>query len=171
MTLDQVLLVALVAAAAWGAITGALVQLGRLVAAVAGWAGARWLAPELVPSLRTRLPAFAAAPTATVLAFVGCGLAAGVLVKVLLLGTRVRHLSGSGADRGLGALFGGAKAAVGLWVVVSAIAAWGRPIHLGPVNIDPSRSDAVALVREAGSPRRRTEPPRATGGVGTPRRR
>jgi membrane protein required for colicin V production len=133
-------------AAVGGAFTGALPQCGRLAGAVGGWLGASALGPLLEPLLASRVPAFAARPLSSIAAFVLCAAAAWLAVRV---GFRLAGgTAGGGADRGLGALLGGAKAAVVLWVLLSALAVWGRPIQAGSLCLDGRSSDLVALARE-----------------------
>jgi len=129
-----------------GAFTGALPQCSRLAGAVGGWLGASALGPLLEPLLAGRVPAFAARPLSSIAAFVLCAAAAWLGVRALfrLAGGTAR----GSADRGLGALVGGAQAAVVLWVLLSALAAWGRPIHAGSLYLDGRSSDLVALARE-----------------------
>jgi membrane protein required for colicin V production len=146
MTFDEVSVVIVAVAAAAGAFTGARSQIAQLGGAAAGWAGARWLGPRLAPLLQGRLPAFAAHPVASVVAFAGCGLVAGVVLRAALGCATAKD--GGGAHRGLGALLGGAQAAVFVWVVASALAIWARPLRLGPVDLDPARSDLVSLAAE-----------------------
>ena len=147
-SLDAVGVTVVLLAAAGGAYLGALSQLAQLGAVAVGWAGARLLGPALAPFLRGVLPAFAAHPVASLAAFVGCAVAARLALRLLtgLLGlTRAR---GGGPDRGLGALLGGAQAAVIVWVALSALVTWARPIHLGPLDLDPAGSDLCGFARE-----------------------
>ena len=145
--LDLACLAVLVLASAAGAFAGALAQLASLGAVAAGWAGARWLGPRLVPVLHEDVPAFAAQPLASVIAFAVCAAVAALFLRTLAAALRGRGTLGR-VDRAAGALLGGAKAGMVLWVLLSALAAWGRPVHLGPVNLDPAGSELVALARE-----------------------
>ncbi len=152
-SLDLACLALVLLAAVAGAVLGAISQAGQLAAVAAGWLGARLLAPELAPLLAGRVPAFAAQPLASVLAFAGCAVAGTLLVRAFL-GVAARR--GGGADRGLGALLGAAKAALVLWVALSALAAWGKPFGLGRLRLDPRGSELVAAARERpafGTPR------------------
>jgi membrane protein required for colicin V production len=151
MTLDLACLALVVLASVGGAALGAATQLAQLGAAVAGWAGARWLGPTLAPVLQGRVPAFAAHPIASAIAFAACAAAAMIVLHALVglaglvgLGRAAR----GGADRGLGALFGGAQAAIVVWVGLSALAAWGKPVQVGRLHVDPRGSDLVAFARE-----------------------
>jgi membrane protein required for colicin V production len=146
--LDLGCLAIVVLAAMTGAFTGALSQLASTGATAAGWVGARWLAPVVAPLLQGRVPAFAAHPLASVLAFAGCAAVAALSLRALGAAARSRGGLSGRADRALGALVGGAKAALVLWVLLSALALWGRPVHLGPVDVDPKGSELVAAARE-----------------------
>jgi membrane protein required for colicin V production len=144
-TLDLVVLGVLLLFAVAGAFSGALRQLVQLLGVVAGWAAARLVAPRLVgPVLGSRPAAWERAALA-----VACFVAAVVLVS--LLGRAVaRRLQGPGGspgpvDRGLGALLGGAKAALGCWVLLSALALARPPISLGGWKVDVRRSDFGSL--------------------------
>jgi membrane protein required for colicin V production len=144
--LDLACVAILSLASVGGAVTGALPQCSRLAAAVGGWLGARAAGPLLSPLLEGRVPAFAARPLSSIAAFVLCAAAAWLGVRALF--SLAGGKAGGGADRGLGALVGGAQAAVVLWVLLSALAAWGRPIHAGSLHVDGGSSDFVALARE-----------------------
>jgi membrane protein required for colicin V production len=148
MKLDLACLAVLVLAAAAGALQGILPQLSRLAGAAAGWAGARWLAPSLMPLVHGRVPAFAAHPIASVAAFAVCAVAGALALRLVLAAAGAGQAVGGGADRGLGALAGGAQAALFLWVALSALAIWGQPVHAGPLRLDPRGSDLVGFARE-----------------------
>jgi membrane protein required for colicin V production len=87
-----------------------------------------------------------------------CAIAAGLTLRVL--GATLSRQGGAfgRVDRGLGALVGGAKAALVLWVMLSVLALWGRAVHLGPVHLDPRGSDLVAFAREHNALRRSSDP-------------
>lgn len=145
---DQAGVAMVLLAATAGAFLGAASQLAQLGAAVAGWAGARLLGPSLAPLLQGRVPAFATHPVASLVAFAGCALLARLALRLVLGLFGVKRAIGSGADRGLGALLGGAQGAVLVWVVLSALAVWARPVHVGPIHVDPAGSDLVDFARE-----------------------
>jgi membrane protein required for colicin V production len=147
-TLDLVCLALLLLSAATGAFVGALAQLASAGAIAAGFAGARFLAPHLVPLVHGRVPAFAAHPVASVVAFVACAGVAALALRALAAVVGDDRGTLGRVDRGLGALIGGAKAAVVLWVGLSALALWGRPLRFGPVDVDPTGSDLVGFARE-----------------------
>jgi membrane protein required for colicin V production len=150
VTLDLLLLAALAAAALAGAATGLLRQLSRLVAASLALLGARSLGPAIAGPVSRFVPPFAVGPVASALAF-----AALYLTLAVLLGLVARALRAAGgvpaaADRGGGALLGGAKAALVLWVLVSAVVAWGRPLPgVGPLHVEESGFAAFARERNA----------------------
>jgi uncharacterized membrane protein required for colicin V production len=148
VTLDLACLAVLVLAAMGGAFAGAVPQLAHAAAVLAGWAGARALGPGIAPLLQGKVPAFAAHPLASVAAFVGCTLLATLAARLLLAFTPLRRASGSRADRGLGALLAGLQAALVLWVALSALAVWNRPVKVGSVAVDPAGSELVGLARE-----------------------
>jgi hypothetical protein len=78
------------------------------------------------------------------------GLHVGGRVRVLLGGLLALWLlaRSSRVDRALGAVVGGAKAMLALWVLLSALALWGRPIHLAGWDVDPRGSELVAFAGE-----------------------
>lgn len=151
MTLDLGCLALVVVAAAAGAFAGATAQLVQLLAVAGGWLGARWAGPYLVPVLQGRVPAFAAHPIAGVAAFLGCTVATLLALRALLALTPLGRVRGTGGDRGLGALLGALKAGLALWVILSALAAWGKPLRLLGAELDPARSELVGLAREHGA--------------------
>jgi membrane protein required for colicin V production len=131
-----------------GAVLGALSQAAQLAGVAAGWAGARLVAPALAPLLAGKVPAFAAHPVASVLAFAGCAFVATLVARGLVRLATPRGGAAGGANRGLGALLGAAQAALVVWVGVSALASWGKPLGLGRLRVDPTGSELVALARE-----------------------
>lgn len=147
-TLDAACLAVVVLAAIGGAVLGALTQLAQLGAVSAGWAGARWLGPTVAPFLQGKVPAFAAHPIASALAFAACAAAAMIVLHALVGLARARRAERGGMDRGLGALLGGTQAALVVWVGLSALAAWGKPVHVGRFHVDPTGSDLVGFARE-----------------------
>ena len=147
MSLDLGCLALVFVAAVAGAFLGALTQVAHLGAAAVGWWGGRAVAPWVEPLLRGRLPAFAAAPAAAVLAFVACTFAATVVLRAAARALAGQE-GGGGTNRGLGAMLGGAHAALVLWVGLSALALWGRPVKLGRVDLDPRGSELVAFAGE-----------------------
>jgi uncharacterized membrane protein required for colicin V production len=150
LTLDEMCLLALVIAAVAGAFFGALSQFAQLGAVLVGSAGARLIAPRLAPLLAPRLPRFAANPAATLIAFVVCAAVAGLFARVLVKGLAERERRG-GVDRALGALLGGAQAALVIFTALVALSSFGRPVKLGPLVFDPRGSELVAFARRQGS--------------------
>jgi membrane protein required for colicin V production len=157
-TLDLAVLGLLLLFAVAGAIGGALRQLVQLGAVVTGWLAARHLAPRLAgPLLGARPPAWERGARAA-----GCFLAAVVLFT--LVGRAVaRRLHGRDGgpgpvDRAVGALLGAAKAALGCWVLLSALALAHGPLTLGGWRLDVRASDFGSLAArhnllEAAAPR------------------
>jgi membrane protein required for colicin V production len=146
--LDLACLAMFLLSAGIGAVMGALAQLASAGATAVGWAGARWLAPHLVPLVRARVPAFAAQPVASLLAFCACAGVAALVLRALAAALGDDRGTLGRVDRSLGAIVGGAKAGVVLWIGLSALALWGRPLRFGPVDLDPTGSDLVAFARE-----------------------
>ncbi len=144
-TLDLVVLGLLLLFAVAGAFSGALRQVVQLLGVVAGWLAARHLAPRLAGALLGwRAPSWQRAAVAA-----ACFVAAALLVG-LVGGWVARRLHGPGgkpgpADRGLGALLGGAKAGLAAWVLLSALALAGGPLVVGGFRLDVRGSDFGAL--------------------------
>jgi len=145
VSLDAAILLVLLLFAVAGAIAGALRQLTTLVAALAGWAAARLGAPLVAPIL------FGAAvrPWQRSATAIGC-FAAGYLVTSLLGRSLARRLHGpsgepGSADRTLGALLGGAKAGLVVWILLSAVALAHGSLGWGPFRIDLRRSELAAF--------------------------
>ncbi len=147
MSLDQVSLVVVVLGAAAGALQGARPHLLRLGAVAGGWLGARFAGPWVAAALHGRVPAFAAEPIGSVIAFVACALLARIVLGGLASMLFGEEREKGGVDRGLGALLGAAQTAFVLWILISALAAWGKPVHFGKVTLDPTRSDLASLAR------------------------
>ncbi len=144
-TLDLAVLGLLLLFAVAGAFTGALRQLVKLGAVVAGWLAARHLAPLLSgPVLGARPGAWQRGLLAAV-----CFVA--VVLLVGLLGRAVaRRLQGPDGrpgpvDRAAGALLGGVKAGLAAWVLLSALALARGPVVVGSLRLDLRGSDFGAL--------------------------
>jgi len=145
VTLDLAVLAVLLLFAVAGAFSGALRQFLKLVGVVAGWLAAVHLAPRLVPLVFGARPfpwQRSAAAVATFVAVVVLVAVAGRLVRRAVQGPDGHP---GPVDRVLGALLGGAKAGLAVWVVLSALALAGGAVHLGPWSFDPRRSDAGAF--------------------------
>lgn len=146
MSLDLAVLGILVLFAVLGASWGALRQLVFLGAAVAGVLAARALAPPIAAGFARSVPAPLARGAAVLLAFFG------VLALASFAGNLALRWAGAGrfwapADRAAGALLGAVKAALALWVVLSALAFTG-PVGPGWLRLDPRGSDFAALARQ-----------------------
>ncbi len=148
MTLDLVLVAALVLAAVLGASSGALHQLVQLAAAVLGWLAARALGAPVARGLSRSLPDLVARPVAGVLLFLGGAVLASLALHALLRAAGLARAVRSPADRAFGALLGGAKAALVIWVLLSALWLAGGALGMGRVRVDGRASDLAALARE-----------------------
>lgn len=145
MTLDHAALAVLLLFAVAGAFSGALRQIVKLLGVVAGWLAAVHLAPRLAPLAFGPAPLpwqRAAAAVATFVAVVLLVAVAGRLVRRAVQGPDGRP---GPVDRVLGALLGGAKAGLAVWVVLSALALAGGRVAVGPWSFDPRASAAGAF--------------------------
>ncbi len=122
MTLDLLVLVVLALAALSGAATGALRQCVGLGAAVLGWLAARHLAAPVAEGLSRWLPGLVARAAAPVLLFAGIFALATLAGALALRATGISAVVRGPADRGVGAVLGGAKGALVAWVLLSALA-------------------------------------------------
>lgn len=117
--LDLAALGAVALAALLGASSGALRQLVQLGAMVAGILAARQLAAPVAAGLAR----FASEPVARVVApaflFLGITALVSLVGVALLRGTAVSRVVHGPADRGAGALLGGAKGVLGAWALLS----------------------------------------------------
>lgn len=144
-TLDLLVLGVLLLFAVAGAIGGALRQLVPLGAVVAGWLAARHLPVRLAPSLLgSRPPAWERAALAA-----ACFVAGAIVVSLVGRAVLRRVHGPDGApgplDRAVGALLGGAKAGLGCWVLLSALALARGPVALGGLKLDVRGSDFGSL--------------------------
>lgn len=146
MTLDLAVLAVLALAAVAGAMSGALRQLVELGGAVLGWLAARHLADPVAGGLDRWVPALVARAAAPALLFLGTWALVSLAGAFVLRATGVAAVVRGPADRGVGALLGGAKGVLAAWVLVSALllAAGGAPRALG---LDLRGSDFAVLVR------------------------
>jgi len=119
-----------------------------MAAVLAGWAGSRAVGPRLAPLLQGHVPAFAAHPIAGVVSFLACTAAAAIAARLLFRLTPLRRIPGGRFDRSFGAILGGIQAGLIVWVVLSALAVWNRPVRLGPLLADPRDSGLTAFARE-----------------------
>jgi uncharacterized membrane protein required for colicin V production len=144
VTLDAVVLCALALAAAAGALAGALRQVFLAAGAAAGWAAMRLFAPSAGRLLERALP------PALARAVAGAALFLLVFAVVTLLGRVLRRRSagaGRPVDRALGALLGGAEAALAAGVALAVLDA-AAPLLPRGLEQQVARSDLAALVRE-----------------------
>lgn len=145
MTLDLVVLAALALSALAGAASGALRQLVSLAAAGAGVLAARAFGADVAAGLARRFspPARALAPA---LLFLGAFALASLAGALLLRGTGLARAVRGPADRGAGALLGGAKGALVAWALLSLLALAG---DLAPeaLRARARDSDLAALAR------------------------
>jgi membrane protein required for colicin V production len=146
VTLDLAGLVLLAVAALLGARSGALRQVVSLAAAAGGVLAARAFSPSVADGLaRTVSPlARGAAPA---LLFLGCFALGSLVGGAVLRWTGVARAVRGGADRGAGALLGGAKGALVLWALLSAVALAGDALP-GGIAAAARDSDFAAIARD-----------------------
>lgn len=145
MTLDLAVLALLALAALAGAASGALRQVVSLAAVALGALAARAWTDDVAAGLaRTFRPA--ARLVAPVLLFVGIAALASLAGALVLRGTGLARAVRSPADRGAGALLGGAKGVLAAWVLLSALALAG-PAAPEAVRRLARGSDLAALAR------------------------
>lgn len=146
MTLDLAVLAVLALAAVGGAMSGALRQLVELGGALLGWLAARHLAGAVAEGLGRWVPALVARAAAPALLLLGTWALVSLVGAFVLRATGISAVVRGPADRGVGALLGGAKGVLAAWVLVSALllAAGDAPRALG---LDLRGSDFAALVR------------------------
>jgi membrane protein required for colicin V production len=146
MAIDLAAIALIVLAALSGAATGALRQLVSLVAVVLGVLAARvWaddvgagLAREITPVARHLAP---------LLLFLGIFALASLVGRALLGATGMARIVRGPADRGVGALLGGAKGALAAWALLSVLVLAGN--HAPDAVVRRARgSDFAALARE-----------------------
>jgi membrane protein required for colicin V production len=157
LTLDLAVLALLAAAALYGAATGALRQLVSLVAAAGAALATRAWSDDVGAGLsRTLSPLLRHA--APVLLFVGVFAAASLLGRALLVATGMRRAVRGPADRGAGALLGGAKGVLAVWVLLSALALAGE--HAPEAVLRHTRGSELAAVARAHNLVRALDPDR-----------
>jgi membrane protein required for colicin V production len=145
LTVDLAVLALLALAALYGAATGALRQLASLAAVALAVLAARAFSPQVGAGLARTVSPFAR-HLAPVLLFAGvlalASLAAGAILRATSLARAVR----GPADRGAGALLGGAKGLLAAWALLSALALAGD--HAPDALLRAARgSDFAALAR------------------------
>jgi membrane protein required for colicin V production len=128
-----------------GAVSGALRQVVSLAAVALGALAARAWTDDVAAGLaRTFRPL--AGLGAPVLLFLGVAALASLVGALLLRGTGLARAVRTPADRGAGALLGGAKGALAAWVLLSALALAG-PLAPGALARLARDSDLYALAR------------------------
>lgn len=146
MTVDLAALALLAVAALLGARSGALRQLVSLAAAALGIVAARALSPAVGDGLaRTVSPwARGAAPA---FLFVGAFALASLVGAAVLRWTGVSRVVRGPADRGAGALLGGAKGGLAIWALLSGLALAGDALPRSVAG-RVRGSDFAALARD-----------------------
>jgi len=148
VNVDLLVLAVLVLFAVLGAVSGMLRQLVTLASTVLGYLGARYLAPAVAAGF-TRGPAQPVARAiAGALFFFAVMFLAGFLGRTLVSRMGGGRALRSPTDRGLGALLGAAKAALGLWVLLSAFVLLGRPVGPSFFRLEPQGGDFANLASD-----------------------
>lgn len=148
MAIDFATVALLALAAAFGSASGALHQLVQLAGMAVGWIAAWQLGAPVARGIARWLPQGTARGAAGLLLFLGFG-TLGAWVGHRFLATRgLKGAVRSPPDRGLGAVLGGAKAALVLWIALSALALAGGRVGLGRFVLDGAGSDLMALAKD-----------------------
>ncbi len=145
MTIDLVVLAFLAVSALLGAVSGALRQLVSLAAAAAGVLASRAWSVEVGAGLARRFSAVAR-PLAPALLFFGTFAVVSLAGALLLRAGGVSRVVRGPADRGIGALMGGAKATLVAWALLSLLALAGD-LPPAAVRTAARGSDLAALAR------------------------
>jgi membrane protein required for colicin V production len=126
-----------------GAFSGALRQLLTLAGVVAGWAAARFLAPQVARQLEVT----SATGRALVIAatFVATWLLVALLARAIRRAVQGEEERPGGLDRLLGALLGAAKGTLVAWVFLALLALLGGKLVLGSLRIESRGSRAAEL--------------------------
>jgi len=148
MHLDLAAIVILALAAVSGSLHGALHQLVQLAGMFVGWLAAWHFGPPVARGLARWLPASVARGAAGLLLFVGFSVLAAWVGHRVLAMRRITGAVRSPPDRGLGALLGGAKGALAIWIALSALALAGGRVRLGRFALDGAGSDLAGLARD-----------------------
>jgi membrane protein required for colicin V production len=146
MALDLAVLLIVALGAVLGAVSGALRQLVQLAAVALGWLAARRLGAAVAEGLGRSLPPLLARSAASAVLFLGVAALVSLVGALVLRGTGFAHAVRGPADRGVGALLGGVKAGVVLWVLLSALALAGAAAPRA-LAVDPRASEFAALAR------------------------
>ncbi len=134
MPLDLLVLLVLALFALHGATGGALKQVVQLLAAVVGWLAARHLAASVAVGL-ARMGGLAR-PAAVAVLFFGAFALVSLVGAALLRATSISTVVRGPTDRGAGAVLGGVKGGLIVWVLLSALALAGRAL--------PARLEAMS---------------------------
>jgi membrane protein required for colicin V production len=148
VTIDLATVAILALAAAFGSASGALHQLVQLGGMAIGWMAAWHLGAPVARGITRWFPQGTARGAAGLLLFLGFGILGAWVGHRLLAARGFSGAVRSPPDRGLGAVLGGAKAALVLWIVLSALALAGGRVSLGRFVLDGSESDLVDLARK-----------------------
>jgi membrane protein required for colicin V production len=145
VTIDLVVLAFLAVSALAGALSGALRQVVSLLAAAAGVLASRAWSAEVGAGLARRFSGLAR-PLAPALLFFGAFAVVSLGGALLLRAGGVSRVVRGPADRGIGALMGGAKGGVVAWALLSLLALAG---DLAPAALRAAArgSDLAALAR------------------------
>jgi membrane protein required for colicin V production len=146
VTIDLVVLAFLAISALAGAMSGALRQILSLVAAAAGVLASRAWSVEVGAGLARRFSGLAR-PLAPALLFFGVFALVSIAGALLLRAGGVSRVVRGPADRGVGALMGGAKAAVVAWALLSVLALAGD-VPPAAIRAAARASDLAAHARE-----------------------
>jgi membrane protein required for colicin V production len=147
VTLDLAVLAVLVLAAVLGAASGALRQLVQLGGVVLGWLAARNLGPAVADGLARSISPLVARAAASALLFGGVLALVTLAGAVVLRATGVARVVRGPLDRGVGALLGGVKGALVVWVLLSALAIAGTAAPRG-LALTPGYSQFASLARK-----------------------
>jgi membrane protein required for colicin V production len=142
--LDVIVLVVLALAALHGATGGALKQVVQLLAAVVAWVAARHLVAPVAAGLGRWMPHLVAPLAAAAILFFGAFALVSLLGAAVLRATSISTVVRGPTDRGAGAVLGGAKGAIMVWVVLSALALGGGELP-GAVKAAVDRSEYLDL--------------------------
>jgi membrane protein required for colicin V production len=145
VTLDLAVLALVSVAALFGAASGALRQLASLAAVALGALAAHAWTDDVAAGLARRVSPLAR-PLAPFLLFLGVFALASLAALAVLRATGVARAVRGPADRGLGAVMGGAKGALAAWVLLSALAL--AAAHAGVVAGWTRGSELASLARE-----------------------
>lgn len=148
MGLDVAIVCVLVLFAVFGAMSGAARQIANVLALVLAYLAAGPVARQISPALARQFGGseFMATAVGTLLVFIAVW-----ILGRLMLGEGLERLiegdRGEQADvnRAFGAVLGAVKAAIVVWVLLSALTFAERHVHLGNKRIDLPARDSTAL--------------------------